>query len=145
VAPAPSNLNHNLPAINKGIESGASAIGQAVSTAIGIAGGAAGGFGGGALGAIGPYVAGLIQQGGKIVENVANVGSSLLVGSVPGSFGDENLPAGGETLRAQQRIPQTAPLGPTNVWNISGVDHRNFFDEVNLRQAQSMQSQLATF
>lgn len=75
VAAAPSNLDHNLKAIDTGIDSGAQAIGQALSTAIGVAGGAGGGFGGGAVGAIGPYVAGLVQQGGKIAKNLVTMSS----------------------------------------------------------------------
>lgn len=153
VAAAPANvsdsLNHNLPALSKGISSGASAIGQALSTAIGVAGGAAGGFGGGALGAIGPYVAGLVQQGGKIVDDVFNVGSSFLVGNItPGTT--EN--AYGETLRPEQRIPLTAADrmrgggGGNTTWNIqAGYRPDDIIDAIRLKENQDRQARLARF
>jgi hypothetical protein len=145
---APGDGKHLLPAVEKGITSTATVIGNIAQTAAAIgtfgAAGMAGGLGGGGGGMGGPSIAGAIQQLGKIAVNVANVGASALVGSVPGSFGDPNMPAGGQTLRPQQKVPQTAPLGPTNVWNIQGVDHRNMMDAVNLQQAQNMQAQLAT-
>jgi hypothetical protein len=40
-------------------------------------------------------------------------------------------------------IPRTAALNQTT-WNIQGVDHRTFFDEVALREAQAAQATLAT-
>lgn len=139
VAPAPSNLDHNLKAIDTGIDSGAQAIGQALSTAIGIAGGAAGGFGGGAVGAIGPYVAGLVQQGGKVAKNLVNVGSSFLVGNV--TPGTQDL-AYGAQLKSPQNYPNVAPNITNN--NISGnYELTHAMDLMDLRQSQEQQATLA--
>jgi hypothetical protein len=147
-AQAPPKLNHNLDAVNTAIDSGASAIGQAASTAIGIAAGLAGGApvpgasAAGAAGAIGPYVAGLIQEGGKIVKDVVNVGSSFLVGTVTGGTTPN---AYGETLRPRQHIPNTAPSnggGTVNVFN--GIsDIARLTQEMDVRSAQQEQAALA--
>lgn len=138
VAPAPSSVDHNLKAIDTGIDSGAKAIGQAVSTAVGLAGGAAGGFGGGAVGAIGPYIAGLIQQGGTIVKDTVNIGSSFLVGNV--TSGTQDL-AYGSQLRSPQNIPNTAPSSPKN-YTFNGMDVPKVFQELDLREAQDQQAAL---
>lgn len=144
--PTGDALNHNLSAINTGISSAASAIGQAASTAIGAAAGAGAGAAGipgiGAAGAIGPYVAGLIQQGGKIVSDVVNVGSSFLVGSVPGNL--QQGPAQGELMTSPQNVPNTA-TDNRRVYNISGVDSRNIVDDLRLKDAQDSQGELARF
>lgn len=71
---------HLHPAIQKGIDSAASTIGSLADTAasmgtLGVAGGLGGGGGGLSIG-------GLIQQGGKIVKNIANIGASFLVGNI---------------------------------------------------------------
>lgn len=147
VAPA-GGTDHTLPWINTAIDSGASAIGQAISTAIGLA--AAGGGGAvpglGAVGAIGPYVAGLVQQGGKIVKGVANVVSSALVGSVPGSFTTTDS-AYGQTLRPGQRAPQTAmPRGDGGVTSYGpfyGHDTQSVMQEIQLHESIKQQTQFA--
>jgi len=72
---------HLHPAIVKGIQSGAAVAGNLASSAISMGMGAAGLPGGGAAG---QFVAGLIQQGGKIATNIANIGASFLVGNVTG-------------------------------------------------------------
>lgn len=142
--PAPSSINHNLPAISKGISSAASAIGQAISTAMGIAGGAAGGVGGGAMGALGSYAGGLATQGGKVVDAAVNVVSSALVGSVPGSFGDPNMPAGGMTLRPEQNRPFTADYrgGDTNYFQ--GYEAREVLRMKDNNDALKKQGRLAS-
>jgi hypothetical protein len=147
--PAPSSINHNLPALSKGISSAASAIGQALSTAIGAASGAAAGASGipglGAIGAIGPYVAGYTQQVGKVVDAAVNVVSSSLVGNVPGSFGDPNAPAYGQTLRPDQNRPATASYrrsGDTN--NFYGYDASDVLRMKDNSDALKRQATLAT-
>ncbi|MEM6109213.1 transglycosylase family protein [Mycobacterium sp. 050272] len=151
VAPAPSNLDHNLKAIDTGIDSAASAIGQAASTAIGIAASVAsaagssgfspGGSAAGAFGAIGPYVDGLIREGGKVVKDVVNVPSSFLVGNITG--GTQDL-AYGAPLRPAQNNPNVAQNVTTNVTNISGnYELRAAMDAQELRQQQDHQAALA--
>jgi hypothetical protein len=141
VAP-PGPTDHTLPWINQAIDSGASAIGQALSTALGVAGGAAGGFGGSAAGALGPYAAGAVMQGGKIIKGIANVVSSSLVGSVPGSF-TTTPEAYGRTMRSEQNVPQTAPTSVTNVGGIYGHDTWQVFQELDMRQSQANQAAMA--
>ncbi|TQK29375.1 hypothetical protein [Arthrobacter sp. SLBN-53] len=147
VAPAPGSLDHNLKAIDTLISSGSSALGQAVSTAIGLGAGAGGGMvpGLGALGAIGPYAAGAIQQGGKVLTDLVNVGSSFLVGSVPGSYGDPKMPAYGQTLRAPQNAPITSqPRQTNNTFN--GIsDINRLMDRLDLRESVAEQSILAKY
>lgn len=141
VAQAPSSVDHNLKAIDTGIDSGAKAIGQAASTAIGLAAmgaGSSGAIGAGALGAIGPYVAGLIQEGGQVVKDVVNVGSSFLVGNV--TNGTQDL-AYGSQLRSPQNIPNTAPAGGKN-YTSNGMDVPKVFQELDLREAQEQQAAL---
>jgi hypothetical protein len=141
VAPGPapigvgqSSADHLLPAVSTGIQSGFAAAGNVASAVASAFGGGMGGGGG--------LIQGAFAQMGKIATGVANVGASLLVGSVPGSFGDPNLPAGGQTLRPQQMTPHTAPLGHSYVFN--GIDSRNVVDEMRLKDAQDQQALLAT-
>jgi len=126
--------DHLLPAVSTGIQSGFAAAGNAVSA---IAGALTGGAGGG-----GGMIQGLFAQAGKIATGVANVGASMLVGSVPGSFGDPNLPAGGATLRPPQMTPHTAPLGNNYIFN--GIESEKVVDELRLKDAQDQQALLAT-
>lgn len=151
VAPGPASsssdaYSHNISAIDTGIDSGFAALGQAASTAIGVAaglGGSAGVPGVGALGGLGSYAAGLAQQGGKIAKNIANVGSSFLVGSVPGSFGTTDN-AYGATLRPVQNVPQTAEYyGGSKTINMYGIDGRRIVDDLRLMGQQEAQAQLA--
>lgn len=142
VAPAPSNLDHNLKAIDTGIDSAAQAIGQAASTAIGVAGAGAGMFGGGAAGAIGPYVAGLINEGGKVAKDAVNIGSSFLVGNVTGGTQDS---AYGAPLRPGQNNPNVAAAPNVTNWNISGnYELRAAQEQAELMQAQQQQVYWAT-
>jgi hypothetical protein len=144
VGAAPSSLNHNLPAIDKAIDSTASTLANLASTAISAAAaGGSMGMGGGAGGALASsMVAGGIQQAGKIAKNVANVGSSLLVGSVPGSNGTADR-AYGELLRPVQNAPITAPVySPT--YNVSGnYELRSAMDQLELKEKVDAQSRLA--
>lgn len=147
VAPAPGSLDHNLKAIDTLISSGSSALGQAVSTAIGLGAGAGGAMmpGLGAIGAIGPYAAGAIQQGGKILTDIVNVGSSFLVGSVPGSYGDPKMPAYGQTLRTPQNVPITSQPRQTNNTFHGISDINRLMDRLELHESVAEQSILAKY
>jgi hypothetical protein len=141
-APEEASPTHTLPWIDKAIESGASAIGQALSTAIGLGAGAI--PGGGALGAIGPYAAGLAMQGGKIVKGVANVVSSALVGSVPGSSGTTDNPYG-ETMRPPQRdlatgLGRVASYGP-----FFGHDSKDVMRDIQIHESINQQVAFANY
>jgi hypothetical protein len=130
IASAPSNLDHNLPALSTAITSGFAAAGN-------IAGAAAsmglGGMGGGAASSM---ISGAFQQFGKIANDVANVGSSFLVGSVPGSFGGGDR-AFGQTVMPQQNVPVTAPDRGSSVHNYYGVNDVDRVAElIDLRDAQ---------
>lgn len=138
-----SSATHLLPAVSTAITSGAAAAGNAAAAAASMG---LGGLGGGAAGGL---ISGGIQQLGKIAVNAANVGASLLVGSVPGSFGDPNLPAYGQTQMPGQNVPKTAAdahaLGGGNTtYNITGMGPREIMDELRLRDAQDQQAQLAS-
>lgn len=138
----PDSGMHVAPALKTGITSAASAIGQAASTAIGIAGAGAGMFGGGALGAAGPYVAGLINEGGKIAVDVANIPSSLMVGTLsPGTTADPS----GQTYHPQQEQRPVATSSTTNYGGFYGHNTDDVIDILDRRQAQAEQSHLANY
>lgn len=146
VAPAPTSLNHNLDAINTGISSGASAIGSIVSSAVSAAA-AAGSFGAGAAGAsgaIGSLAGGLFTEGGKVVEGIANVVSSSLVGSVPGHFGGSG---GGDRAFGQTMIPQQSYPDPgisQRTYNLNGIsDIGALMDRLELHDSLADQAALA--
>ncbi|QFS91525.1 hypothetical protein FIV07_12220 [Mycobacterium sp. THAF192] len=139
IAP-PSGIDHTLPWVNQAIMSGASTAANIASTAIQAAAaagsmGASAAGGGMGAGAAGSLVAGGIMQAGKVATKVANVVSSALVGSVPGSFTDT---PSGVVMRAEQNRPATANnphLSGGNTYNISG---HNTYDV--LREAQNIES-----
>lgn len=145
LAPAPTNLNHNLDALNTGITSGASAIGNAVATAVSSAA-AAGSFGAGAAGAsgaMGSLVSGLFTEGGKVVQGAANVASSALVGNVPGSFGSGNDRAFGQTMIPQQAYPQPN-IGRSTTYNLNGISDINaLMDRIELSNSIASQAEMA--
>lgn len=145
IAAAPASTNHNLDAVNTLIDSSASNIGQIVSTAMSIASmGGAGIPGMGAVGAAGPFVAGGIQEVGKIVKGAVNVVSSSLVGNVPGSFGGEpGASPYGRTVRPAQDAPITSPVRNTT-YNVSGnYELRRAMEQLELRESISAQADLA--
>ncbi|KMV15425.1 hypothetical protein ACT17_25720 [Mycolicibacterium conceptionense] len=146
MAPAPSSIDHNLTALTTGIMSGASTIGNLVSTAISMGAGAGSGGMGGGMGAglASSLAAGLFQQGGKIVNDAANVVSSFLVGNVPGSYGDPNMPAYGRINMPAQNRPATAPLRGGNTYMISGHNTEDVLREADNNEALQRQGILAT-
>lgn len=136
--------SHTLPAISKGVTSGFAAAGNAVATAVQAAAAAgtfgAAGIGGG--GGAGSLISGLFAQGGKIANDVIDVGSSFLVGNITPGTTDN---AYGETLRPAPRAPQTAPLdgGRTYVFNDTHSDR--IVDELRTKDAQDEQATLARY
>lgn len=143
-APGPGELNHNLAAINTGIASGASTLGNIAATAASMGMAASGGGAGAGAGLASSMIAGLFQQGGKIATNAVNIGSSLLVGNVPGSFGDSDR-AYGHAVRAQQKVPVTAPSGDVTHNTFNGMDVNRVFQELDIRQAQAQQARMAKY
>ncbi len=144
VGAAPTDLNHNLSAINTGIKSGAALAGSLASSAISAAGGVGGmGIGGMGAGQLGQFVNGLIQEGGKTVSQAVNVVSSLLVGSVPGS-GSSTARAAGETVHAPQRIPQTQSSSVQNN-TFYGHDTNSVLQQLDIREAMAAQARKAKY
>ncbi|BDY33155.1 hypothetical protein [Mycolicibacterium mageritense] len=136
-APRSSGLDHNLPAINTAIDSTASTLGNLASTAMSIAGGGGGGAGVPGLGAAGPFVSGLIQQGGKIAKNVVNVFSSALVGNL-----GDNTTAGAYGAPVLSAPPQPAqPIDrSTHFGDVQVGDPRDFIDQYRLFEQQRTQT-----
>jgi hypothetical protein len=149
----PGSGDHVLPAIKTGIMSGASTLGNLAGMAASAAA-AAGTFGAaGAAGAatkglpgggknIGSMVAGLFNEGGKIAVDIANIPSSLMVGTLtPGTTAN----ASGQTYHPPQQAPAVASRGgPT--YNLSGT--RNLdeaLDAIKLKESQEQQSHLANY
>ncbi len=139
---APKNQNHNAPAVQKGIEGAASAIGGALSTAISAAA-SAGSFGaaGPAAGAAGSMAAAGVQMAGQAVAGGVNVLSSLLVGTLTGgstanASGTPMLPK--EGAQPGQRGPMIQ-----NVFN--GGVHTSNLEQWNQNQQRREQQQVAAY
>ena len=81
-------------------------------------------------------ISGLFAQGGKIANDVIDVGSSFLVGNITPGTTDN---AYGETLRPAPRAPQTAPLdgGRTYVFNDTHSDR--IVDELRTKVGQAVE------
>jgi hypothetical protein len=137
-APTPkeSTPTHILPWMKQAIESGSQALGQALSTAVGLAGGVVPG-----LGAAGPYISGLVMQGGKIVENVANVAESALVGNVPGSLGTNDR-ALGQILNPPQQQPAVGRV--VNYGGFHGFDRADLIRDLQLKESIDAQALIAS-
>ena len=97
-----------------------------------------------AAGLAGSMVSGLFQQGGKVATKVANVVSSALVGSVPGSFTDK---PSGQVMHAEQRRPSTADYrygGRGDTYQVTGYDPPAIAREIQMHQSLKEQAALAT-
>lgn len=147
-------INHNIAAVDTLIKSTANTAATVASTAISMAGslGAMGGGAGAGAGAglLGQFVGGVIQQGGKVADQIANVVSSSLVGNVPGSMGAPGARAYGQQLHAQQRVPVTAPdtgAGGSggDTYNFNGMDVGKVFDQLELQRARDAQARNAKY
>lgn len=133
VAAAPSSYDHELPALKTAVTSAAATAGSLAQSAIG----AAPIPGAGQAGAM---VAGLIKQGGKIVNDVINIPSSFLVGNITPGTQDS---AYGSTLTSPTQRPSTASPGRVQNNEFYGMDVNKVFSELDLRDAQDHQAALA--
>lgn len=143
----PSGVDYTLPWVNQAIQSGASTLGNIAATAISMGAGAAGGVGGGMGGALAAsMVQGLFQQGGKIVQGVANVISGAMIGSVPGSFMSTPEAYGRTQMSPPRELATAAARGgaPTiNNWSVTGYSPRDVAQEIAVQESINQQSQLA--
>jgi hypothetical protein len=147
--PGAPNLDKLHPALSTGISSGAAALGNIVSTAVSTAATAAaaggtmgiGAAGGGAAGSLASsLIGGAFQQGGKILEGVANVGANFLVGNLTGgttsnAYGVRqvaNQPSGGTKIYDAS----------TSIGSLHTADLNEYYRMENRRQAQRAQSGL---
>jgi hypothetical protein len=124
------------------IKSTFATLGNIAATAASI--GSMGAGGGGGMGAM---IQGAFGQFGKIADSAANIVSSSLVGSVPGSFGDPNHPYGEVQMSNLQR-PATAEWrgfgNGGNTYNISGHDTADVLRQANNNEALDRQARLTT-
>lgn len=144
--------SHVLPALSTGITSTASTLGNLAATAMQIGAaalGAAGGpsFGGSAagaaaLGGLSGYVSGLFQEGGKVVNDIVNVPSSLMVGTLtPGTSPN----ASGTSYHPSEAQPATAQVS-SSTYNVSGnYELDEALTRLKLKESQDQQSQLANY
>ena len=133
VAAAPSSYDHELPALKTAVTSAAATAGSLAQSAMGAAP-----FPG--AGQAGAMVAGLIKQGGKIVNDVINIPSSFLVGNITPGTQDS---AYGSTLTSPAQRPSTASPGRVQNNQFYGMDVNRVFSELDLRDAQDHQAALA--
>jgi hypothetical protein len=131
-APTPDGEDHVHPALRKGIASTAAVAGNLASAAASMG---MGGLGGGGAGQL---ISGLFQQGGKIAENIANVGASFLVGNITGGT---TANAYGVTQRGVNPTGGTKMIDASN--NQYGDIYTNnlddYFSRVERRDAQKAQ------
>jgi hypothetical protein len=142
---APASNDYVLPALAKGISSGAATLGSLASTAISAAAaggsmGASAAAGGAGAGQAGQLVSGLFQQGGKIATGFANVVSAALTGLT--KTGTTENPYG-VTLRNNRQPP---PLAQDNRRVHNGDNNFASMDEwrrqSQIQDAQDMQASM---
>lgn len=135
---APQNLDHNNPAISKGIQAAGSAIGSAVSTAMSVGSlgaGAASPAAGAGASAASSAVSGFINAGTTAASGAVNVLSSLLVGTLSrGGTGG----AYGTPLVPQQQSQYAGP-SVVNNWN-GGVHTSNNEEFYKVQQRRELQN-----
>ena len=138
VAPAvPGNEQKLLPAISTGISSGAATLGNLASTAASVAS-----LGAGGAGAAGPLISGLFQQGGKIVEGLANAGAAFASGWL--NFGGTTTNPYGVQLRSNEKPPPLATdQRRTHVGNNYFASMDDWRRRTQLQDAQDQQASLA--
>ncbi|ALY07336.1 tape measure protein [Mycobacterium phage MkaliMitinis3] len=124
---APTNLDHNNPALSKGIQSGFAHVGSLVATAASMGAGAAGAAAPGAGAAGGAAGAGIqagAQIAGQVASGAVNILSSLLVGTLSGGSSPN---AYGAPVLPQQ--PQGSGMGGPAVVNNYGDIHTASYDQ----------------
>lgn len=135
---APQNLDHNNPAVSKGIQAAGSAISSAISTAMSTAGMAGAGVGGGAASsAASSMISGLVNVGTGAATGAVNILSSLLVGTATrngtaGAYGTPLLPD------ANGQKPYAGP-SVVNNWN-GGVHTSNNEEFYRIQQRRELQN-----
>lgn len=135
---APQNLDHNNPAVSKGIQAAGSAISSAISTAMSTAGMAGAGVGGGAAsGAASSMISGLVNVGTGAATGAVNILSSLLVGTATrnGTAGAYGTPL---TPDANGQKPYAGP-SVVNNWN-GGVHTSNNDEFYKIQQRRELQN-----
>lgn len=146
--PSTDPLMHLHPALQKGIMSTASVLGNIAATAaqmgmMGAGGGGGAGAGGMGGGLMSSMISGAFQQGGKIATNVANVGASFLVGNITGGT-TEN--AYGVTQMPSQPSGGTKVYdASTTIGSIQTADLDEYYRRENIRQAQRAQGALGSW
>ncbi|OYN81780.1 hypothetical protein [Mycolicibacterium sphagni] len=137
---APTNMDHNNPALSKGIKGAWSTIGslaaQAASLAVAGASGGAGGLGGGAAGS---GIQAAAEMGGQWASGAMNILSSLLVGTAPGSGGTTQNAYGAPVL--PQGPPQSQQGGPAIVNNYGDI-HTADYSEFHRGQERMLAQQV---
>lgn len=124
---------HIHPALKKGIESGAAALGNIAGAALG-----AGGMGG-----LGGFATGAFKQGGKIIEGIANVASAFLVGSI--TSGTTQNPYG-ETQHGAKITGGTVIDHSThNHGDVYTNNLDDYFRQLDIREAQKSQAMLGQY
>jgi hypothetical protein len=116
--PTPDAGMHVHPALQTGIMSTASTLGNLASSAMSMG---MGGMGGGMAGSM---VEGLFKQAGKIAVNIANVPASFLVGNITGGT---TANAYGVTQRGNNPTGGTRVIDASN--NINGDIYTNNLDD----------------
>jgi hypothetical protein len=135
---APQNLDHNNPAVSKGIQAAGSAISSAISTAMSTAGMAGAGVGGGAASsAASSMISGLVNVGTGAATGAVNILSSLLVGTATrnGTAGAYGTPL---TPDANGQKPYAGP-SVVNNWN-GGVHTSNNEEFYRIQQRRELQN-----
>lgn len=135
---APQNLDHNNPAVSKGIQAAGSAISSAISTAMSTAGMMGAGVGGGAAsGAASSMISGLVNVGTGAATGAVNILSSLLVGTATrnGTAGAYGTPL---TPDANGQKPYAGP-SVVNNWN-GGVHTSNNEEFYQIQQRRELQN-----
>ena len=138
LAAAPQNLDHNNPAVSKGIQAAGSAISSAISTAMSTAGMAGAGVGGGAASsAASSMISGLVNVGTGAATGAVNILSSLLVGTATrnGTAGAYGTPL---TPDANGQKPYAGP-SVVNNWN-GGVHTSNNEEFYRIQQRRELQN-----
>lgn len=141
VGGGPGGGSHLHPAASMGIKSGAAALGNIAATAaqVGMMGMGGGGGGGG----VGALIQGLFTQGGKIVEDIANVGASFLVGTLTNGTTENPY---GVTQRGSNPTGGTRVVDNSqNYGDVYTQSPREFFKQLDLREAQHGQAALAGY
>lgn len=139
---APANMDHNNPALSKGIREGASHAGTLIASALSAAGGSAPAPGAGAAGAFAGQMAQAgAQIAGQAADSAVNILSSFLVGTVtPGS----TQSAYGAPVLPNDPVAQSGGgRGPAIVNNYNGGIHTASYDEFYRGQQRREAQQVA--